>query len=42
MSTWNVITIAEAPRLTEKKLRKAIDRAGLDLDEQTVDQLADE
>ena len=42
MSTWNVITIAEAPRLTEKKLRKAIERAGLDLDEQTVDQLADE
>jgi len=37
MSTWNVITIAEAPRLTEKKLLKAIGRAGLDLDDQQVD-----
>lgn len=41
MSTWNVITITEAPRLTERKLDKAIDRAGLDLDEQTVDETED-
>ena len=39
MSTWNVITITEAPRLTERKLDKAIGRAGLCLsDEQIIDE----
>lgn len=37
MSTWNVITITEAPELTEKRLRKAIARAGLDMMDQAVD-----
>ncbi|KDA04525.1 hypothetical protein DC31_06470 [Microbacterium sp. CH12i] len=38
MSTWNVITVTEAPRLTERKLSKAIDRAGLCLsDEQIIE-----
>ncbi len=37
MSTWNVITITDAPDLTEKRLQKAIARAGLDMMDQTVD-----
>lgn len=37
MSTWNVITITDAPNLTEKRLQKAIDRAGLDMVDQAVD-----
>ena len=36
MSTWNVITITEAPRLTERKLDKAIERAGLYLSDEQV------
>lgn len=36
MSTWNVITITGAPRLTDRKLDKAIGRAGLDLHDQDV------
>jgi len=41
MSTWNTITVSEAPRLTEKRLLKAIARAGIDLTEQTIDERAD-
>lgn len=38
MSTWNVITITEAPGLTERKMQKALDRAGVDLSDLTLDQ----
>lgn len=36
MSTWNVITITGAPRLTDRKLDKTIGRSGLDLHDQDV------
>lgn len=41
MSTWNVITITEAPDLTEQKMQKAPDRAGVDLSDLTLDQDSD-
>lgn len=41
MSTWNVITITEAPGLTERKMQKALDRAGVDLSDLTLDQDSD-
>lgn len=41
MSTWNTITVSGAPRLTEKRLLKAIARAGIDLWEQSIDERED-
>ena len=41
MSTWNVITITDAPALTERKMQKALGRAGVELSDLTLDQDAE-